>query len=463
MHPLKKKWQYIIREENFLSLAGNLVIALFGIAGFALMARSLEANDFGQWVIFIAAGSFIEMFRFGITNTGLVRFLSGASAENRRALIGANTYIGIFSTLLISISVFSCNLIFNESISHSGYRLFFRWYPLLALFNLPWNNALLILQADRRFGKMLLLKSINSVLFFLALLVHLFFLPMTIDQLVIVYLIVNALTSVVSLMTGWDGTKLISNATADSKRTLLHFGKYTTFTLVGTNLLRSADTFILSLSPMGNAAVALYSIPLKLTELQQIPLRSFTATAFPKMSKAILQGNNEADKNFFYTYAGAITFLFIGVSLFTFCFADLFVWMLSGKQYLTADPVTGVSAVTIVRIFSVYGLLLPIDRMTGIGLDSINQPRVNAIKVLLMLVANIAGDLIAIYVFESLVLVAVGSILFTVVGIYVGFRFLDQQIGLRFKNIFSQGWDFYKQLYNRFISKPIAAVVKTGS
>jgi len=101
--------------------------------------------------------------------------------------------------------------------------------------------------------------------------------------------------------------------------------------------------------------------------------------------------------------------------------------------------------------------------MTGIGLDSINQPRVNAIKVLLMLVANIAGDLIAIYVFESLVLVAVGSILFTVVGIYVGFRFLDQQIGLRFKNIFSQGWDFYKQLYNRFISKPIAAVVKTGS
>jgi O-antigen/teichoic acid export membrane protein len=54
-----------------------------------------------------------------------------------------------------------------------------------------------------------------------------------------------------------------------------------------TNLLRSADTLIISLSPMGSAAVALYSIPLKLTELQQIPLRSFVATAFPKMSKLV--------------------------------------------------------------------------------------------------------------------------------------------------------------------------------
>jgi O-antigen/teichoic acid export membrane protein len=45
---------------------------------------------------------------------------------------------------------------------------------------------------------------------------------------------------------------------------------------------------------LGSAAVALYSIPLKLTELQQIPLRSFVATAFPKMSKASL--HNQIDE-----------------------------------------------------------------------------------------------------------------------------------------------------------------------
>jgi hypothetical protein len=59
---------------------------------------------------------------------------------------------------------------------------------------------------------------------------------------------------------------------------------------------------IISLSPLGSAAVALY-IPLKLTELQQIPLRSFVATAFPKMSKASLHNQIDEVKNLFYTYS----------------------------------------------------------------------------------------------------------------------------------------------------------------
>jgi hypothetical protein len=39
---------------------------------------------------------------------------------------------------------------------------------------------------------------------------------------------------------------------------------------------------------------------------------------------------------------------------------------------------------SILRVFSIYGLLLPIDRMTGVGLDSINKPKINAIKVFIM-------------------------------------------------------------------------------
>ncbi|MES1181678.1 MAG: oligosaccharide flippase family protein, partial [Flavobacterium sp.] len=230
---------------------------------------------------------------------------------------------------------------------------------------------------------------------------------------------------------------------------LLHFGKYTTFTLIGTNLLRSADMLIISLSPLGNAAVALYSIPLKLTELQQIPLRSFAATAFPKMSRASLHGKAEEVKELFYTYSGALTYLFVLLSLCTFVFADCFVLLLAGKQYLHSYPVSGFNAVTIVRIFSLYGLLLPIDRMTGIGLDSINKPNVNALKVLLMVVANIAGDLLAIFVFKSLIMVAVSSIIFTVLGIWVGMAFLNKELSLQFNKIFSEGINFYKSLFNR--------------
>ena len=317
MKMLKK----IAREDNFLSLTGNLVIAILGIGGFALLARTLSIEVFGEWVLFVAAGSFVEMFRFGITNTGLIRYLSGADETSRVKLIGSNALISLGATIFIAVILIACKVLFPDAIKNSGYNIFFTWYPLLAFLNLPWNIALVVLQADRKYAQILALKAINSGFFFLVILINFIMLDLTLAQLVIALLIINAITSLMSLVFGWDGVLLIRKASADTNKLLLHFGKYTTFTLIGTNLLRSVDTLIISLSPLGSAAVALYSIPLKLTELQQIPLRSFAATAFPKMSKASVQNKIDEVKDLFYTYSGALTYLFIGISLFTFVFA----------------------------------------------------------------------------------------------------------------------------------------------
>jgi O-antigen/teichoic acid export membrane protein len=445
MKMLKK----IVREDNFLSLTGNLVIAVLGIAGFALLARSLSLDVFGEWVLFITGGSFVEMFRFGITNTGLIRFLSGADEDSRVKLIGSNALIGLGATILIGLLLVFCYAVFHETISSSGYNLFFKWYPLLAFLNLPWNNALVVLQADRKYEKILAIKALKSGFFFVIILVHFFFMEMTLTQLVIGLLVSNAITSLISIILGWDGIKYITKASKETNRTLLDFGKYTTFTLIGSNLLRSADTIIISLSPMGSAAVALYSIPLKLTELQQIPLRSFVATAFPKMSKASVQGKVNEVKKLFYTYAGALSYLFVIMSLFTFVFAEYLVLFLSGEQYLTVDPETGFNVVAIVRVFSIYGLLLPIDRMTGVALDSINKPNINAIKVFVMVAANVIGDFIAIFIFKSLLLVAVASIIFTLLGIWLGMYFLNKELNLSYKQIFFSGITFYKNGFNK--------------
>jgi O-antigen/teichoic acid export membrane protein len=449
----------IVREDNFLSLAGNLTIAFFGFGGFALLARSFPLNVFGEWVLFISSATFIEMFRFGITNTAIIRYLSGVENDDRLKFIGSNGLIGLVATILIAAVLVACHFAFAGPIQRAGYGLFFSWYPMLALINLPFNTALVIMQADQKFGKIFLIKAINSGGFFLVLLVNYLFLKMTLLQLVWAILIINVITSAICMLFGWDGLRHIGKASPRTTRTLLDFGKYTTFTLIGTNLLRSADTLIISLSPLGTAAVALYSIPMKLTELQQIPLRSFVATAFPKMSKASIQGKVQEVKELFYTYSGAMSYLFIFISLFTFVFANFFVLVLGGKQYLGTDPITGFNTANIVRIFSLYGLLLPIDRMTGIGLDSINKPNINALKVLYMVVFNVIGDLVAIFIFKSLALVAVGSILFTIIGIWVGFYYFSREIQLQYLHIFTNGIDFYKSMYHKFMNRQLH---KTG-
>jgi O-antigen/teichoic acid export membrane protein len=316
--------------------------------------------------------------------------------------------------------------------------------------NIPFNTAQVILQAELRFDKILLINSFYSIGFFIIVLVNFLFFRMNLTEIVLSQLGINLFTSVVCLLNGWDGLKYIRKATRRTNKVLLDFGKYSTFTLIGTNLLRSADTLIISLSPMGTAAVALYSIPMKLIELQQIPLRSFAATAFPKMSKASLLGKVQEVRNIFYTYSGAMTYLFAFISLLTFIFAEYLVMILGGHQYAGTDPATGASTVMIVRIFSIYGLLLPIERMTGIGLDSVNRPDLNFLKVLYMTIANVIGDLVAVFVFKSLAGVAIGSVLFTLLGVWIGSYFLDKQIGLERKIIFSSGIDFYRMIFHSF-------------
>jgi len=447
---LKTAFHKITREANFLSLAGNISIAFFGFAGFALLARSFPINVFGQWVLYISSGAFIEMFRFGITNTAIIRYLSGVENDERLKFIGSNGFIGLIATTGIAILLWTCHLIFAVPIKNAGYELFFTWYPLLAFINLPYNTALVIMQADQHFSKMLFIKTFNSGMFFLILLCNYLFLEMTLVQLVVAQIIINLITSFICIAKGWDGYRYLRRTTRRTSKVLLDFGKYTTFTLIGTNLLRSADTLIISLSPLGTAAVALYSIPMKLTEIQQIPLRSFVATAFPKMSKASVMGKIDEVRNLFYSYTGAMTYLFIFISLVTFVFAEFFVSLLGGAQYLGTDPATGANAVTIMRVFSIYGLLLPIDRMTGIGLDSINKPGKNLIKVGFMVLANVIGDLIAVFIFKSLLIVAVASIIFTLIGVWVGFYFLDKELHLKHLRIYSAGLEFYGNMYQKF-------------
>lgn len=446
MLPIIKK---ILREDNFLSLAGNLVIAVLGIGSFALLTRSLEPEHFAQWVLFISGGSLVEMLRFGITNNALVRFLSGASKEESEQLIGSNVLISLVSTIGIAAVMFTAVFFFKETISNSIYALFFTWYPLLALINLPWNNALIVLQAKIAYGKILWIKTLNSGLFFLFVVVNHTVFNFSPTSLIWALLAINAVTSLLCISKGWDGLLLIKKAKKSTNATLLNFGKYSTFTLIGTNLLRNADLLIISISPLGSAAVALFSIPLKLTELQQIPLRSFAATAFPKMSKASLNGNTTEVKDLFYSYSGALTYLFTIMSIITFVFAKEFVMLISGSQYLDTNTNT-FDIVTLVRLFSIYGLLLPVDRMTGICLDSMNKPHINALKVMIMLVINVIGDLVAVFIFKSLEVVAISTLLFTSAGIVFGAYCVNKEFDFSTIEIFKSGNRFYLNIWNKF-------------
>lgn len=434
----------VFLERNVLSFAGNFLFAAFGFVSFLILTRSMGKAEFGEYVLFITAGAFVDLFRIGLTRSAVVRFLSGSDINERLKLLGSNSLIGLIQVLIVSILLYLILLVAHNPISKSGFESFFIWYPLLALANLFWNDALTVLQADQAFGRSLVLRMSNVISFTLFLIANYFWWHFNVTIIILANIGTNLLSSIIAIALNWEGVRYLKFANKKDISTILHFGKYSVGTMIGSSLLKSADTFLIGLAPfLGSVGVAKYVIPLKLTELIEIPLRSFMATAFPKLSKASMEKNYEYWKSVFYTYSGAITLMFIPFVIFLFIFAEQFVLILGGEQY--ADSIAELSAVF--RLFAVYGLILPLDRSTGIALDSINKPQNNLLKVVLMASLNVIGDLLAIYWLHSIFWVAFSTILNTLLGVYLGFYFLQKEINLEYRQLFIRGNLFYKDLF----------------
>ncbi len=462
----------ILSSNNFLSLANNGLVAAFAFLSFLMLVRMVPQETYGEWVLFITASNFLDMLRFGITRTAIIRFLWGADEQQAKKLIGANNFLNLISTIFLVVIVGIINLLYHQQLSQSGFAMFFDWYPLLAILTLPFNNAQSILQAEMKFDKMLWSRLTNVGLFMIFLFLNII-LRADIQVILWAYLITSFVSSFTATLFGWDGIRYTFTFDRSTIKTVLNFGKYTTGTLIGSNLLRSSDTFIIGLSPfLGTLGVALYSIPLRLTEIIEIPLRSFSATAFPEMSKSSIQNDRAEVKRIFYSNAGGLTLLMIPVMLFSFVFAEEFVTFLGGRDYrVTAN---------IFRMFCIYGMFLPFDRFIGVGLDSINLPQKNFYKVLVMALTNIIGDSVAVFgisfllkgfswtlllglglapddafriahaftLLRTLEMVAFVTIILTLVGIGLGYYYLDNELQLSKKAIFVEGFRFIKQFFS---------------
>lgn len=437
--------KHIGKEKNLSSLMANVSVAFMGLLSFMLLTRQLSKELFGEWVLFITVATFVDLLRFGLTRTSAVRLLSGADKDQQKTILGASFRINLKLLALLTFVCWGTHVfLLSSSIEiNNGYRLFLFYYPFLALSNLSWNNAMSLFQAEQNFKRMMKVRISNVGLFCLFLVINHWWLKLGLVEIIWVNIGVNAVSGIWCFLKNWDGLLYLRHAQRKIEKELINFGKYSMGTLISSSLLKSSDTFIIGMSPfLGSAGIAMYAIPLKLTDLLGIPLHSFAMTAYPRMSKKALDGDMPGTKRIFYSYVGIITLLFFPVALGSFVFAEHLVLFLGGNEYLDSLPLLTL----ISRVFTVYIMLLPLDRFTGVLLDSINKPKLNLYKVLVMTFANIVLNLLAVFVFESLVAVAVGTVLFTLMGIFLGFYYLKREIQVKSRQIVSESVHFLKNL-----------------
>ena len=425
-----------------LAFSSQLIPAVVGILSFMILVRATAPVTLGQYVIYMAAVVLFEMIKSGGLQSALVMRISGTNKDEQSKINGSAYWLGAIISL--SLSVILASVYFSGIFAKSpGVQVFCGWYSLLGIITLPLHiaEATAVARQDLKFILWFrLLQSTNALLVAL----YAFFKGGDLKTYATVHLLFTAFLLLIVLIARKTSPLEIRYKTIKEVKALFGLIKYTLATLATTNLLKSADTFLIG-SLMGPLYVAKYAIPLKLTELFEIPLRSLSTTAFPQLAAMHNEKIPGAFKKTFVEYLSWAYMLYIPALCIAFILAPNIVEFIGGHEY--ADTTI------IFRVFIMYGLLLPTDRLTGISLDALQMPSKNFKKVFIMASVNIIGDAVAIMFTHQLVWVAFVSVLNAATGALLGWYMLNRSgvlhPGKAFQDVYLYSFSFVKKGYHR--------------
>lgn len=434
-----------LRNKHFLALTGNAVISLLALVTMALLYRSLGKADVGTWFFFLTILGLGDALRNGLLSTATVKFYAGTANDRAEEVLGSVWYLASMLTLLMIVldGIFICCIPFikNELLVISV-----KWFGITILSTLPSTITFWILVADEKYGKILLLRLANNgsmiVIIFILFLLN----KMTIQALLWCNLATNILTSIIGMVWGLSRFRTIAKRTTGCVKELFHFGKYSLATSTLSRLFQNTDIYIITFL-LGPAAVAIYNIPIKLMEFIEMPLRSFIGTGMSAIAAA--HNNNDSKKATYILekYSGMLTIAFIPATIFVLFFAEIAIEILGGRQYL------GTEAANIYRIFMLFALMYPIDRFNGVALDMVHQPKINFYKVIIMLVINVAGDFLGIYLLHNMYGAALATFLTIISGVIFGYIQLRKYMEFSVKGMLVMGYHETRLLVKNALGK----------
>jgi O-antigen/teichoic acid export membrane protein len=429
-------WQRIktlLSSNAFASLAGNGIGAVLGIGTIALQARTLTKTDFGTWLIFVTTFSLFEIIRSGLILNPVIRNMAAAkTSDEKTAIAGAAWQIcSVFTVVTVALFTLP-GLIFFKWFQSYDLGFFVQWFWMLALISMPHNLATWFLNASENFKKVQWIRITSQLLFFGFNAVN-YSLDLGINYVFWAFVFSQLATTFLAFALGWSRVRDFGKATKQAKKQLIDFGKYSMFTLLFANLLRSSDTYILGLM-LGPIAVGIYNIPQRLLQVFEMPISAISITRLPVLAGLHGKEKHEELTREFHKSAGMLWLAMIPVAVLCFIFAEPLVVLLGGEGFRESAAV--------LRFFSIYAAFLPLERYSGIGLDVVNKPKLNLIKVILMVSVNIIGDFVVIELFPDTPVAAVAAVSVVTFGsgIILGYWFLRKHMKFSFGGIIKSGW-----------------------
>jgi O-antigen/teichoic acid export membrane protein len=401
---IARVYKWSIQRQSLWSLAANGISALSGLILFALTSSRLTAADFGIWILFQTGSGLLDMFRVGLLLPGFLQLSAGKHRKTKMEIFHSVQHIFI---LLTAAQIILCVILYLIVPVSSPWSFFFQYYPWITISGALMTVSEWWFQSNVRFQHIFFVRFVNRAL----MIVLVFFLAFDLKSLIYFQSVNNLFTCVIIIFfIPVPAFRYIKHKL--HHRNLFHFGKYSTPTQLASNLLKSSDTLLISYA-LGSAATGLYGAAAKFLEFVELPIRSLGAVLFNNLAK-LANANRHHDAIILAKKEILKTTLRIApIAFFLGIFAPFIIEQISGDSYASSVP--------ILRAMAIYCLFIPADRCCGLLLESFGHPDLNLLKVIVMLLFNLIGDVIAIYFYQSPLAVAYSSIITFSIGIGFGF------------------------------------------
>ena len=270
--------------------------------------------------------------------------------------------------------------------------------------DIPYSIAIYYYQGVLRFKDVLKIKLSLKIIFLILISILDSFFKLTFESLLIIHCLSSFVTSLPFFFNYLLKRQFDFNF--NNLKLFVNYGKFTFANLLTTNLLKNTDLYLIAFY-FNQADIAIYAIAIKSIDLIEFPIRALMNVIFPKFSKQFGEGNKKEMISLFITTSiHSLMFIFPILILF-YMFAPTIINIIGGSNYS--------ESIILFQIFLLYNIILPIDKYSGVLLDSLNKPYLNFKKIRFLFFTNLILDIIVIYIFESLIAIACVSVIMFII------------------------------------------------
>lgn len=396
----------------------NMATAGIGFITFFILVRSLKMDVFGEWVLYITAFNLAEMVKTGFVRQAFVQhYASEEDSSETSKLVGSTLVLTLLISVAIALIVLMINGLYGFK-EDTGIGYFFLLYPLISVLGMPQSFSTWLAQAEEKPIKMAILGLVPALLLMLFSATAVFT-SVSLLHLVIAHMAIRLVISVFLLVKDQPLKHAFRNLNTQYLQSLWNFGKYSITTLLGTNLLKSSDNFLIGYF-LGPSAVGIYNIPLKLLEIAEIPARSSGQILLSSLSKLYSSRSITQFKDRLNSAILKLQKWYLPVAALAFLLGHQI------TEFMAGHPQT--EAVWVLRVFLIYVMLVPMDRLIGVAIDSTGSPKLNSLKVWGMVLLNVVGDVVVLNLFDGLWAVAAVTVVNAIAGIAIGKQLMNKII-----------------------------------